>query len=161
MLGAARIRTLSGRTEPKSFIAAVDMLGIRAPVKIVRTHEARNALGHRLRWAGLAAGRWIAAAAEGLGIAHRRFALFGLTLAACACVRRDALVEVEIGLGNPSWPAWSFTAARIRQAPAAARTREGTVRHGRPVGLPIAGWRRRVPSAISHRPTVRFDFPAW
>jgi hypothetical protein len=50
------------------------MFRIEAPILIVPTVEASKALGHRLRWAGLAAYREIAVAARGLDIAHLQFA---------------------------------------------------------------------------------------
>jgi len=56
------------------------MFRIQAPVLIVPTPEARQALGRRLRWAGLAAYREIAVAAKGLEIEHLQFAFFELTL---------------------------------------------------------------------------------
>ena len=50
------------------------MFRIHAPILIVPTAEAREALGRRLRRAGLAAYREIAVAAKGLEIAHLQFA---------------------------------------------------------------------------------------
>jgi hypothetical protein len=107
------------------------MFRIQAPILIVPTAEALKALGRRLRCAGLAAYREIAVAAKGLEIAHLQFAFFELTLAVCSRVRRDGIVEIEIGLGDPRLPARSFTAAQIRQAMAAARTRDAAARRGR------------------------------
>lgn len=75
------------------------------------------------RRVGLAAYREIADAAKGLEIAHLQFAFFELTLADGSRVRRDGIVEVEIGLGDPRVLARSFTAAQVRQAIAAARAR--------------------------------------
>jgi hypothetical protein len=105
------------------------MYRIQAPILIVPTVEARKVLGRRLRWAGLVAYREIAVAAKGLEIAHLQFAFFELTLAVRSRVRRDGIVE--IGLGDPRLPARSFTAAQIRQAMAAARTRDEAARRGR------------------------------
>ena len=107
------------------------MFRIQAPILIVPTPEARQALGRRLRWAGLAAYREIAVAVKGLEIAHLQFAFFELTLAVCSRVRRDGMVEIEIGLGDPRLPAQSFTATQIRQAIAATRTKSNTARAGR------------------------------
>jgi hypothetical protein len=107
------------------------MLQIQAPILIVPTAEARQALGGRLRWAGLAAYREVAVAAKGLEIAHLQFVFFGLTLAVCSRVRRDGIVEIEIGLGDPKLPAHSFTAAQIRQAMAAVHARTKTARRAR------------------------------
>ena len=80
------------------------MFRIQAPILVVPTVEARKALDRRLRWAGLAAYREIAVAAKGLEIAHLQFAFFELTLAVCSRVRRDGVVEIEIGLGNGRTP---------------------------------------------------------
>ena len=107
------------------------MYRIQVPILIVPTFEARKALGRRLRWAGLAAYREIAVAAKGLEIAHLQFAFFELTLAVCSRVRRDGIVEIEIGLGDPRVAARSFTAAQVRQAIAAARARTEGSRRGR------------------------------
>jgi hypothetical protein len=102
------------------------MFRIEAPILIVPTVEAKLALGRRLRWAGLAAYREIAIAAKGLEIAHLQFAFFDLTLAVCSRVRRDGLVEIEIGLGDPRLPARTFTAAQLRQAiNSVSRSRSG------------------------------------
>jgi len=108
------------------------MFRIQAPFLVVPTLEARQALGWRLRWAALAAYREIAVAAKGLEIAHLQFAFFDLTLAVCSRVRRDGIVEIEIGLGDPRLSTRSFTATQVRQAIAAARApAEGSRRPGR------------------------------
>lgn len=106
------------------------MLRIQAPILIVPTVEARQALGHRVRWAGLAAYREIAVAAKGLEIAHLQFDFFDLTLAVCSRVRRDGIVEIEIGLGDPRLPKRSFTATQIREAMEAARARVEATHRG-------------------------------
>jgi hypothetical protein len=97
------------------------MFQINAPILILPTAEAKQALGRGLRWAGLAAYREIAVAAKGLEIAHLQFAFFDHTLAVCSRVRRDGRVEIEIGLGDPRLPSRCFTAAQIRQAMASAQ----------------------------------------
>jgi hypothetical protein len=89
------------------------MFQIQAPILIVPTAEAQQALGHRLRSAGLAAYREITVAAKGLEIAHLQFSFFELTLAVCSRVRRNGVVEIEIGLGNPQLPARTFTAEQM------------------------------------------------
>ena len=111
------------------------MFKIQVPVLVVPTAEAKQMLGCRLRWAGLAAYREIAVAAKGLEIEHLQFNFFDLTLAACSRVRRDGRVEIEIGLGDPRLPARSFTAAQLRQAMAAAKARTEAFRGGRPARL--------------------------
>lgn len=105
------------------------MFRIQAPILIVPTIEARLALGRRLRWAGLAAYREIAVAAKGLEIAHLQFAFLELTLAVCSRVRRDGIVEIELGLGDPQLAARTFTAAQLRQAVKAAAARAKDARH--------------------------------
>ncbi len=107
------------------------MFRIQAPILIVPTAEAKEALGHRLYWAGLAAYREIAVAAKGLEIAHLQFAFFDLTLAVCSRIRRDGMVEIEIGLGDPHLPMRTFTATQVREALAAVRARAGVSRSGR------------------------------
>lgn len=107
------------------------MFRIQAPILILPTAEARQALGRRLRWAGLAAYREIAVAAKGLEIAHLQFAFFEHTLAVCSRIRRDGIVEIEIGLGDPRLPARSFTATQVRQAIAAATARAAASRQNR------------------------------
>jgi hypothetical protein len=107
----------------------VVMFKIQAPILIVPTAEAQQALGHRLRSAGLAAYREIAVAAKGLEIAFLQFTFFELTLAVCSRVRRDGVVEIEIGLGNPQLPARTFTAAQIREAAKAGRSWAEATRH--------------------------------
>ena len=97
------------------------MFRIHAPILIVPTAEAREALGSRLQEAGLSAYREIIVAAKGLEIAHLQFVFGRLTLAVCSRVRRDGVVEIELGLGDPRLPKNSFTAAQLRQAEVATR----------------------------------------
>ena len=59
-------------------------------------------------------------AAKGLEIAHLQFVFRGLTLAVCSRVRRDGIVEIEIGLGDPRLSKSAFTAAQMAQAEAAS-----------------------------------------
>jgi hypothetical protein len=95
------------------------MFRLQAPVLIVATAEASDTLGARLRDAALVAWREIALAAKGLEIAHLQFLFGKTTLAVCSRVRRDGLVEIEIGLGDPALPASVITAEQMRQAHAA------------------------------------------
>jgi hypothetical protein len=76
-----------------------------------------------LQAAGLCAYREIAVAAKGHEIAHLQFVFRGLTLAVCSRVRRDGIIEIEIGVGNPRLPKSAFTAAQLREATAASRSR--------------------------------------
>ncbi len=105
---------------------------VQAPILIAPTAEAKMALGVDLQPAALAAYREIALAAKGLEIAHLQFSFDKLTLAVCSRVRRDGLIEIEIGLGDPRLPKSSFTAEQMRRAEAAIRTREEAARRGRP-----------------------------
>jgi hypothetical protein len=109
------------------------MFQIQAPILVVPTADAKRAVGVHLHAAGLAAYREIALAAKGLEIAHLQFVFRGLTLAVCSRVRRDGLVEIEMGLGDPRLPKSAFTAAQMRQAEAASRARTGAARRGPPV----------------------------
>lgn len=104
------------------------MFTLDIPVIVVATAEARTALGIQLHRAAALAWREIAMAAKGLEIAHLQFAFGRLTLAVCSRVRRDGLVEIEMGLGDPRLPRSTFTAAQMRAALAAARGRNRTAR---------------------------------
>jgi hypothetical protein len=108
------------------------MFRVQAPILVVPTVEAKIALGVNLQSAGLAAYREIAMAAKGLEIAYLQFVFHRLTLAVCSRVRRDGVVEIEVGLGDPRLPKSAFTADQMRQAEATSRTRLGKPRHGRP-----------------------------
>ena len=107
------------------------MFQIQAPVLVVPTADATLAAGSHLREAALAAYREIALAAKGLEIAHLQFVFRGLTLAVCSRIRRDGIVEIELGLGDPRLPKSSFTAAQMRQAEAASRSRVDAQRRSR------------------------------
>ncbi len=111
------------------------MFRVQAPVFVVATAEAKQAIGLRLLWAGQAAYREIALAVKGLEIAHLQFAFRELTLAVCSRVRRDGVVEIEIGLGDPRRPTSLFTAKQLREAENAARARSEAARNHRRVGL--------------------------
>jgi hypothetical protein len=107
------------------------MFQIQAPVLVVPTVEVTRATGCHLREAALTAYREIALAAKGLEIAHLQFIFRGLTLAVCSRVRRDGIVEIELGLGNPRLPKSSYTAAQMRQAEIASRARVDALRRKR------------------------------
>jgi hypothetical protein len=108
------------------------MFRIQAPILVVPTAEAKIALGADLHAAGLAAYREIAISAKGLEIAYLQFVFHRLTLAVCSRIRRDGVVEIEIGLGDPRLPKSTFTTDQMRQAEATSRTRLCGPRHGRP-----------------------------
>jgi hypothetical protein len=112
------------------FFEEVNMFRVHAPILIVPTAESREALGVHLRQAALTAYREIAVAAKGLEIAYLQFSFDKLTLAVCSRVRRDGMVEIEIGLGDPRLPKSSFTAAQMRRAEAALLSRVETARRG-------------------------------
>ena len=99
------------------------MYRVHAPIVVVPTPEARQALGVMLRPAALAAHREIALAAKGFEIAYHQFAFGDLTLAVSSRVRRDGLPEIEIGLGDPGLPMSTFTLAQLREAERTARER--------------------------------------
>ena len=107
------------------------MLRIQAPILIIPTADAKLALGDHLQAAGLAAYREIAMAAKGLEIAYLQFSFRRLTLAVCSRIRRDGIVEIEVGLGDPRLPKSAFTADQMRRAEAASRTHLGATRHGK------------------------------
>jgi hypothetical protein len=104
------------------------MVRIEVPLIVVPTNDARAAIGSRLQEAGLAAYREIAVAAKGLEIAYLQFVFRDLTLAVCSRVRRDGMVEIEIGMGDPRLPKSAFTAAQLREAEAASRSRLAPMR---------------------------------
>ena len=125
--------TLPGRGDPNAFVEKrFSCFKFRAPIIIVQTADAKLALGIHLQTAGLAAYREGALAAKGLEIAHLQFVFHGLTLAVCSRVRRDGIVEIEMGLGDPRLPKSAFTAAQMRQAEAASRVRSAAGHRGRP-----------------------------
>jgi hypothetical protein len=88
------------------------MFRIHAPILVLPTAEAREALGTLLQPAALAAHREIALAAKGLEIAHLQFVFGALTLALCSRVRHDGIAEIEIGLGDARLPKSAVTHAR-------------------------------------------------
>jgi hypothetical protein len=108
------------------------MFPIQAPVLVIPTANAKSALGVHLEAAGLSAYREIAVAAKGLEIAYLQFVFHRLTLAVCSRIRREGVVEIEIGLGDPRLPKSAFTADQMRQSEAASRKRLGAPRQTRP-----------------------------
>jgi hypothetical protein len=86
------------------------------PIRLITTAEARQALGASLRDAAYAAYREIVIAAKGLEIAHLQFAFGDATLAVCSRVRKDGIVEIELGLGDPRGRTRCFTQAERRAA---------------------------------------------
>ena len=110
------------------------MVQVQTPVLIVPTADVERALGDHLGAAGLAAYREITLAAKGLEIAHLQFVFRGQTLAVCSRVRRDGLVEIEVGLGDARLPKSAITAEQMRQAEAAARARASLAHRVRAAG---------------------------
>ena len=129
------LKTPLGTVRRRSFGTFIEerfkIFRIQAPILVVTNAEAKVALGANLQAAGLAAYREIAIAAKGLEIAYLQF-VHRLTLAVCSRIRRDGVVEIEIGLGDPRLPKSAFTAEQMRQAEATSRNRLGAPRHGRP-----------------------------
>ena len=73
------------------------------------------------RAAGLAAWKEIASRGEGLEMAHFQILHAGATLAICSRLRRDGLIEIEVGLGDPRQTPCHISAAALRLAEARAR----------------------------------------
>ena len=113
------------------------MYRIQAPILIVPTPEARQALGVMLRPAALAAHREIAMAAKGLEIAYHQFAFGDLTLAVSSRVRKDGVPEIEIGLGDPGLPRSTFTMAPATRGRAARQGAGKSVSPMKRRGLPV------------------------
>src|SRR5271166_910444 len=131
------------------------MFRIQAPILVVPTAEARIALGPDLQAAGHAAYREIAMATKGLEIAYLQFVFHRLSLAVCSRIRRDGIVEIEVGLGDPRLPKSAFTADQMRQAEAASRRRLGDTKHGRTTRIHVAAERARPGSSRSRVRALR------
>ncbi len=99
------------------------MFRVLAPVVITPSAEARHALGAELRNAALAAWRAIARRGEGIEMAHLQIVHAGVTLAVCSQLRRDGLIAIEIGLGDPALAARVIPMARLRSDAARALPR--------------------------------------
>ena len=92
------------------------MFQVLAPVFIVPTTEARQALGVHLKEAGLAAWREIARRGQGLEMAHLQLTHAGVTLAICSRLRRDGFVVIELGLSDARQDGHSITMGELRRA---------------------------------------------
>ena len=101
------------------------MFSVQAPVIIIPSAEARTALGVQLRPAGLAAWRELARRGQGLEMAYFQIVHAGVTLAISSRLRRDGVIAIEIGIGDPRQAARVIPAAVLRCAEQRARTREG------------------------------------
>lgn len=99
------------------------MFQVQAPVVIVPSVEARNALGVQLRPAALAAWQEIARRGQGIEIAHLQIVHSGVTLAICSRVRANGFIEIGIGIGDPKQAARVIPAAQLRQAEARQQNR--------------------------------------
>ena len=99
------------------------MFRVQAPVIVIFSTEARAALGPHQRAAGLAAWRALAGLGRGLEMAHFQIVVAGTTLAVSSRLRRDAQIEIEIGLGDPRQGTRVIPAAALREAEARARGR--------------------------------------
>lgn len=66
------------------------------------TTEVHRILGVPVRATALAAWREIARRGEGLKMAHFQITFEGVTLTICSRLRRDGLIEIEVGIGDPT-----------------------------------------------------------
>ncbi len=99
------------------------MFRVLAPVVITPSAEARRALGPELRNAAMAAWREIARRGDGIEMAHLQIVHAGITLAVCSRLRRDGLIAIELGLGDPKLAARIIPMARLRRDAARAEPR--------------------------------------
>ncbi len=99
------------------------MFRVQAPVVVIFSTEARAGLGAQLRAAGLAAWRGLAGLGQGLEMAHFQIVFADVTLAVSSRLRKDGLIVIELGLGDPRQAARVIPAAQLRQAEARARSR--------------------------------------
>ena len=100
------------------------MFRVQTQVVLIASAEARHALGPSLRTAGLAAWRELARRGQGLEMAHFQIIHEGTCLAISSRLRRDGLVEIALGMGDPRMAARVIPAADLRRAEmiAAGRT---------------------------------------
>lgn len=103
------------------------MFRVQAPLIVIPTAEARQALGKNLRTAMIDAYRAIAQNGEGLEIAHLQFRFRDRLLAVCSRVRLDGFIEIELGLGNPKLTSRTITLRQLREAEGQSR------QHSQPV----------------------------
>ncbi len=99
------------------------MFQVQAPVVIIPSNEASEALGVQVRPAALAAWREIARRGQGIEMAHFQIVHSGVTLAVCSRLRCDGLIEIELGLGDPRQAARVIPAAQLRRAEARVQAR--------------------------------------
>ncbi len=101
------------------------MFQVKAPVVVAPSTEARAALGVHVRSAALAAWREIARRGQGLEMAHFQIIHAGITLAVCSHLRRDGMIEIGLGLGDPKQAARIIPSATLRQAESRLHGRGG------------------------------------
>lgn len=101
------------------------MFRVQTQVIVVPTLEVRQALGGDVKAAGLAAWRELARRGQGLEMAHFQIVHNGVTLAIASRLRRDGMIEVEIGLGDPRQAARVIPAVELRRAETGVRRRSG------------------------------------
>ena len=103
-------------------IEEVPMFLIHAPILIVPTAEAREALGEIRFHRNPVRDRLKRNRSRGSRMRRREF-MAGLAGVAVPRVPRDGAVELGLRLGDPRRPKNSFTAAQMRQAEAGTRAR--------------------------------------
>lgn len=104
------------------------MFRVQTPVVVVPSDEARRLLGPRVRAVGRAAWCELARRGQGLELAHFQIVHEGTCLAVSSRLRRDGVIEIGIGIGDPRMAARVIPAADLRRAQIAA----GQLRpHGR------------------------------
>ena len=101
------------------------MFQVRTSVIIVPSTEARRILGGQVRAAALAAWHEMARRGEGFEMAHFQVTYGGVTLAICSRLRRDGLIEIEVGIGDPKQAARVIPAAELRRAEARISESQG------------------------------------
>jgi len=104
------------------------MFQVVAPIVIVPSTEARNALGAQVRPAALAAWKEIARRGQGIEMAHFQIVHSGVTVAVCSHLRADGFIAIELGLGDPRQAARVIPAEHLRRAEARLRARHPTRR---------------------------------
>jgi hypothetical protein len=106
------------------------MFVVQAPIVVIHTAEAKEALGSHLKAASLDAYRAIAQNGKGLEIAHLQFEFRGLTLAICSRLKKNGFIEIEVGIGNPSLTSHVITNADLRKSESNVKNRRFTAQKG-------------------------------
>lgn len=99
------------------------MFRVQTAVVVVPSAEVRRTLGAGVSAAGRAAWRELARRGQGLELAHFQIIHEGNCLAISSRLRRDGVIEIGIGIGDPRMAARIIPAATLRQAETAAGQR--------------------------------------